>query len=86
MTTASTRSAGPISIASTSRGTGTAFPVQADDFELVTGQGDAVLFGGAGVQDAKKHLLTFFHADRIARTERTLVLAATSRALVRREI
>jgi hypothetical protein len=28
-------------------------PVQADDFELVTGQGDAVLLGGAGVQMRK---------------------------------
>ena len=41
-------------------------PVQADDFEFVTGQGDAVLLSCAGIQDAKKHLLTFFHAHRIA--------------------
>ena len=47
--------------------------VQAEDFELVTGQRNSVLIGGAGIQHAKQHLLPFLHAHRIARAERVTV-------------
>jgi hypothetical protein len=41
-------------------------PVEADHFEIVTGKGDAVLIGSAGIQDAKENLLTFLDANWVA--------------------
>jgi len=49
------------------------FPSRLRTLNFVTGQGDAVLIGGAGIQHAKQHLLPFLHAHRIARAERVTV-------------
>jgi len=47
--------------------------VESDDLEFVSGEGDAAVFDGAGVEEVEEDALAFFDADGLARTKGLIV-------------